>query len=124
MAQSAYGDVREAVTSFLLDMKLRVAEGKWTLVDREKNLQDLAHMGMLTSDIPQVLQSLSPEDYCQGPLDDDRGRPLEWWVFGPMYLGQTLYVKLCINQKNWILCLSFHRNEHPLSYPLKEGRQA
>jgi len=104
-------------------MRLRVAEGKWQLINREKNLQALSDLNMLVSEIPDVLRTISRKDYCDGPLPGDKGRPLEWWVFGPQYLGQTLYVKVAINRLGWLVCMSFHRNQFPLRYPFREASE-
>lgn len=110
-----------AVRAFLLDMKLAVARGNWTMAQRDKNLRDLAALGLLMDDVVRILQSLSVDDYCQGPLADDKGQPKEWWVFGPVYQGTPLYVKLCINSRRYVECLSFHGAEDPMEYPLRKG---
>ena len=67
---------------------------------------------------------LTVNDYCEGPLPDDKGRLKQWWVFGPSYAGMTLYVKLCLNRRGHVECLSFHRALHPLAYPLRRGGDA
>lgn len=107
------------VRDFLLKMKMALASGKFSLAERDKNMAQMAEHGMLPSDVPRVLQRLSVSDYHEGPLDDDRGRPKQWWVFGPSYEGVVWYIKVCITQKGCVQCLSFHRAAHPLTYPLR-----
>lgn len=87
-------------------MRLRLAEGRWQLIEREKNLQALSDLNMLVSDIPSVLRRITKQDYCDGPLQDDKGRPFQRWVFGPKYKGETLHVKLTLNRQGWLLCMS------------------
>ena len=68
------------------------------------------------SEVPGVLRRLSVEDYSDGPLDDDTGRSLKWWIFSPEFSGVTLYVKLSVLPGK-LLCMSFHPAEHPLPHP-------
>lgn len=114
----------EQVRQFLLTMKMAVARGRWTLADRDKNLADLVSLGMTRTEVSLVLQSLTVDDYCEGPLADDKGRAKEWWVFGPRYSGETLYVKISLNRRGMVECLSFHRALHSMTYPLRRGREA
>lgn len=102
---------------------MAVAAQRWVLSDRNKNMDDIARLGMTLAEVSGVLQSLTVDDYCEGPLADDKGRPKQWWVFGPVYAGVTLYVKVCVNHQGWAECLSFHRAEYPMTYPLRKGGQ-
>jgi len=111
----------EQVRHFLVSMKLAVASDRWQLVRRDKNLEDLERLGMTHSDVVCVLQGMTVDDYCDGPLPDDKGRPKEWWVFGPVYAGETLYVKMCLNRFGTVECLSFHLAQTPMTYPLRGG---
>lgn len=116
-------DLEKSLEDFLLSMCHCLASGKLQLIDRDKNLQALADLDMFETDVPAVLKSITKEDYCAGPLLDDKGRPFQWWVFGPRYGQQTLYVKVALSQRGWLVCMSFHRNEYPLRYPFKEPAQ-
>src|SRR5690606_32674169 len=84
-------DLEKSLEDFLLSMCHCLASGKWQLINRDKNLQALADLDMLTCSrrIPAVLKSITKEDYCAGPLPDDKGRPFQWWVFGSRY-GQQI----------------------------------
>ena len=112
----------DEVKHFLLTLKFAVANCRWSLVDRDKNLNDIACLGMTLAEVSEVLQSLTVNDYCEGPMADDKGRQKQWWVFGPVYAGIALYVKVCVNRHGWVECLSFHRAEYPMNYPFREGR--
>ncbi|HHW18672.1 MAG TPA: type II toxin-antitoxin system MqsR family toxin [Firmicutes bacterium] len=110
---------REQVKEFLLRLKMTLSqEGKLAFVEREKNVQSLAMLGMLPSEVPSVLRELSVSDYSEGPLDDDRGRPIQWWVFGPNYCGIVLYIKVAVYSGRCI-CMSFHEAEYNLTCPFR-----
>lgn len=114
---------REHVKEFLFRLKMILSqEGRLHFVDREKNVQSLARLGMLPAEVHRVLQELSVSDYSEGPLNDDRDRPLEWWVFGPSFCGTVLYIKIAIYSARCI-CMSFHEAEHNLTYPFKREVQ-
>ena len=81
---------------------------KYTLTDNIKNRKD------------EIL-SLSTTDYCSGPKPD-KDMPGEIWEFGKRIGGKGVYIKLKIAQvgNNKIAkCISFHKAEFPLCYPLK-----
>lgn len=114
---------REQIKQFLLELKMALSrDGNLHVADREKNVKSLAIMGMLPNEVSQVLRSLKVSDYSEGPLDDDQGRPIQWWVFGPNYCGTTLYVKVALRH-NRVICLSFHKPEHELAHPYREEVQ-
>lgn len=85
---------------------------------REKNSQTIADLGLMPSEVGGVLRRLTVEDYCEGPLPDDKGRPLEWWVFGPVVSGCCLYVKVSLH-KGRVICKSFHLPQWEMKYPLR-----
>jgi hypothetical protein len=88
-------------------------------IDREKNLQGLADLGMLRSEVPELLRHLTLDDFSEGPLSDDRGRPRNWWVFGPERDGVVVYVKVTVVSGR-VECLSLHPAEHSMSYPFRQ----
>jgi len=107
----------------LLRLKMILSrEGKLTFVEREKNLESLSMLGMLPAEIPSVLRELRVSDYSQGPLDDDKGRPIQWWVFGCNYCDVVLYIRVAV-YRDKVICLSFHEAEHDVAYPFRREVQ-
>ena len=49
----------ESLNGFLISMRLRLAERRWQLIEREKNLQAVSDLNMLVSDIPSVLRRIT-----------------------------------------------------------------
>ncbi|HHY93863.1 MAG TPA: type II toxin-antitoxin system MqsR family toxin [Firmicutes bacterium] len=107
----------------MLAVKLAVACGKWDVVGRVKNLEGLAQCNMLTSEIPRLIQLLTPRHYVRGPLPDERGGKISWWVFGVEYESTEFYVKLGLDSRDRARILSFHPAEYPLEYPCRAGQE-
>ena len=92
--------------------------------DRDKNIQGLLDFEMDTTERKEVLLSLEPNNYAQGPVPDDMYNDKEVWIFGKEFNGKEIYIKLRLvqNSKNKDLfraiVFSFHLAEHKLKYPL------
>jgi len=108
----------QEVRDFLLHFKIAMTQHRGSIFEyRDKNLASLAKLGMLLGDAQEIIRSLTPEDYCQGPLDDNRGGPHKWWVFGPVREGVQFYIKLALISPKQVRCKSFHEAEAPLERP-------
>ena len=86
--------------------------------DRGKNLQTLATLEITPIYRKQVVLSIEPEDYIEGPMVDTLNKMGEMWVFGKNVKGQEVYIKIMLGQPNSsTICISFHIAEHPLNHP-------
>ena len=86
--------------------------------DRGKNLQTLATLEITPIYRKQVVLSIEPEDYIEGPIVDTLNKMGEMWVFGKNVKGQEVYIKITLGQPNSsTICISFHIAEHPLNHP-------
>ena len=47
-------------------------------------------------DVRRIMRGLEVEDYCEGPLSDDKGRPHDLWVFGAYVAQFETYIKFAI----------------------------
>ena len=111
---------RRQIAEFLRAFKERREKvGGVYVVDRVKNRDALAELGFTKKQREEIILSLIPEDYCEGPYQDREG-PGMWWVFGKIEEGREIYIRLKLTHGP--ICLSFHPAERPLSYPLK-GRK-
>lgn len=117
------GEKTEAIRRFLREFKQIATAGRGVdIVDRRKNMESLAQLGLTKRNCIDVLLSLSVEDYCDGPKPD-KGRTGEIWEFGRVIEGKEVYIKLKIAQVGEVRlakCLSFHLAEHPLCFPCRE----
>lgn len=88
--------------------------------DRGKNLQTLATLEITPVYRKQVVLSIEPKDYVEGPIVDTLNKMGEMWVFGKNVKGQEVYIKITLGQPNSsTICISFHIAEHPLNHPFK-----
>lgn len=113
------------VREFLKVFKKAGEKERIRFVGREKNWDYLADTGITASMREDALFSLSVLDYVEGPLPD-KDMTGELWVFGAKVYKQEIYTKLKVvimNKRIFAKCISFHRSEHPLRYPLKNERE-
>ncbi len=110
------------VALFLKEFKGIVATGRGLyLIDRRKNTVSLLELGMTKKHCREEILSLSVEDYHDGPKPD-KDRPGEIWEFGKKVDGDEIYIKLKIamsGSERFAKCISFHKAQFPLSFPLK-----
>ena len=75
-------------------------------------------------DVRRIMRGLEVEDYCEGPLSDDKGRPHDLWVFGAYVAQFETYITFAIYVIQGTvksICVSFHEAERPLSYPYRKA---
>lgn len=102
-----------------------MADGGWLwILNRDRNRDGLITIGITKAQRDEVIRSLTPDDYCEGPLPDET-QPGNVWVFGKHVEGIEVYIKLKLTATEAPKCISFHPAEHALRYPLKkkEGRR-
>ena len=86
--------------------------------------QDLANLNLTRKQALEHIKGLTPDNYSRGPEPDDHEPQRDVWVFGCDVEGTEVYIKLrLIEGKEADRCAiwSFHKAEHPLRYPLREG---
>jgi hypothetical protein len=87
---------------------------------RTSTLATLARLELTFDDADGILLSLTTRNYCEC-LESEDDRIGVAWVFGTMYAGQGLYIKLqtrCApTGEEWTVCMSFHIAERSLQYP-------
>ena len=112
---------KDQVQSFLekFHSKLKIFDILY-LDNREKNKKTLEVLEIVPSYRKVVIESLSHEDYVEGPLIDTLNKRGEMWVFGKDVKGREIYIKIMLGIANsQTICISFHISEHPLKYPFK-----
>lgn len=109
------------VEDFLRDFKYKSdRHGIVLLTNRAKNQQLLANLGLTATDAVRIVLELQATDYSSGPVEDVvyKGPPM--WIFGCEVEGIELYVKVTLgNPGLQTICISFHKAEYPMAYPLK-----
>lgn len=73
---------RLPVTFFLQRFKSLLNSGSIVWIDRDKNSKDLTAIGFTKRNALDEIMALDVDDYCRGPVPDDKGRPWDVWEFG------------------------------------------
>lgn len=91
---------------------------------QSKTYRFVERIGYGKDEIYATITGLQVENYAQGPLKDDKGRPHDLWVFGAYVESWEAYIKLVafVSQNDiQAICVSFHEAERPLSYPYRKA---
>ena len=112
---------RSEVEAFLSLFKVKIdIWGVVFLDSREKNMKALADINISPDQRIEEVKSIQVEHYSEGPITDLLNGFGEMWVFGKDVKGVETYIKVTLGQPNLkTICISFHRAEHPMTYPLK-----
>lgn len=113
---------KEQVEKFLEDFSLKVKIfGIRFRDDRGKNQNSLLELDITPMQRLDVIMKLDCYDYSEGPIVDVLNNQGEMWVFGKDVKGNEVYIKISMGQPNsHTICISFHKAEHPMSYPFKD----
>jgi len=110
------------VEQFLKQFKIKLKVFDVAYIGRGKNAQALLDMELVPAARTEVLENLEAEDYCEGPMEETFHGAGNMWVFGKEVSGNEIYIKVAMGQQNnSVICISFHKAEHPLQYPFKES---
>jgi hypothetical protein len=114
---------RHEVETFLLDFKSKMRVFQILFRDdRIKNTQSLLLLEMTPDTRKKVIESLTSEDYAEGPSTDSLYGIASTWVFGKIIQnGIEIYIKISMGRPNQqVICISFHKSEYPMLYPFKK----
>lgn len=82
------------VNKVLADMRAAIQLGRIDVVDRGSYLNTKALLGILDSEVFDVLTNLTHQNYVKGPeIDDDYPTSDKFWVFKSLLLGTVIYIK-------------------------------
>jgi len=109
------------IEEFLVGFRDIIDRSGLNLWETVKNNDFQVESGFTNADIEQIVRTLKPEHYQNGPVEDDKPhRPSgEVWIFGREYEGFELYIKLKKTHDSQLLaeCMSAHEAEFPLKNP-------
>ena len=116
------GRKHDEARDFLHKFKEAMDSGGLELIPTEDNRRLLVEMGLTLKNAEDEILSLTPVDYCDGPLADRDGtRRGRLWVFGKEIEGKEVYVKLKLEYaggEKKARCISFHVAKRRLGFPL------
>jgi hypothetical protein len=111
------------VKQFLIEIKSLVYQKGLYIKERKINRDALLEIGLTAKQREESILDLSTMDYCSGPHTDNLA-PGIFWIFGKLINDIEVYIKIKIAGEpgeERALCLSFHKAEKPLDYPLSKG---
>ncbi len=111
------------VKQFLLEIKYLIYQEGLSIKNHKNNRDNLIEIGLTAKQREESILGLSITDYCSGPHIDNLA-PGVYWVFGKLINDIEVYIKIKIageSGEERALCLSFHKAEKPLNYPLSKG---
>lgn len=112
-------DVEKFLNNFYLKVKIF---GIRFRDDREKNRNAIFDLEISPRLRETVVMSLEWKDYSEGSIIDELNNHGEMWVFGKDVKGTEVYIKITMGAPNTnTVCISFHKAEYPMSYPLKNS---
>ncbi len=82
-------------------------------------MQFFADHKMSWDDAIEIINGFTSENYCKGPVDDQDYPGDKVWIFGFVYSGKEIYVKLADNTTRKAKVISFHDAKYDLHYPFK-----
>lgn len=89
--------------------------------ERGKNAAALLALEISPAQRKKIIESITADDYTEGPLEDTLYRIADLWVFGKTLKKKELYIKISMGASNArTICISFHEAEHPLNYPFRQ----
>lgn len=115
---------RREVEEFLSQFKVKLNIWGIVFIDgRDKNMQALTDLNITPAERVEEVKTIQVEHYSEGPIRDLLNDYGEMWVFGKDVKGIETYIKITVGKPNMkTICISFHRAEHPMEYPLKENK--
>lgn len=115
------------IDEFLCVARELLGSNLFDLVPRKKNIDSIKSSGLTIKHVKDIIKNLSYKKYYRGPtVDFGYGREGYVWEFGYNVDNIEFYIKLKIEKRmgrQYLICLSFHVAEYPLSYLYGGGEE-
>lgn len=103
------------VQKILSDMRYAIDNKKFYPINRRKNLDTLAHLGISWDAAKEEIYDLKEEDYKSGPsVDRDDPSSDHFWFFKKKVDGNSIYIKFKVlyQKDGGVRVVSFHIDEY------------
>lgn len=116
---------QDEVQTFLRSMKIKLSCPDGLVIVKEHKRGDKTNNFMILKGLTRasIIEELMKLDILNYSYTDYDNHPWfkdeEVWIFGQMYDGVEVYIKLKLREK--VVCLSFHEKEYNLKYPYLNG---
>lgn len=116
---ATYNEVKQFLDQ--LKARLTILGGTVIYDSRPKNVQFMTDMEWVKqSQKTEWLLKLEPEDYFEGPDENENPKLSPVWKFGKRIEGKLCYIKIYMSKVPNVYCISFHFAEHDMYLPLKK----
>lgn len=99
----------DEIQVFLQDFHKKI--GVWEMVvkdERGRTSQTLLNLEITKKERDEILLSIEPEDYCEGPLPDTLTGLTASWVFGKRIKGEQVAITIMMAARGaHVICVSF-----------------
>ena len=105
---------REEINKILTDMRYAIDQNKFIPIQRRKNLDTLAQLGLTWQDAKDEIYTLTDREYIKGPETDwDRPSTDSLWIFKKRIESDMIYIKFKVQyqEDGSIKLVSFHLDE-------------
>ncbi len=121
---------RTEIEKYLLDVFSAIKKGRYQIAPRQKNKEIFQDFVFTEEDAKGVLLSLAPDDFSTMVKNEHPKHPEEMlYIFGkevillPKFGGRErkipLYIKINKLANHYVVVISLHKQEYPLSYKFK-----
>ena len=115
-------ETKAEVEEFLREARELIGQGRVFFVPRRESVLWIEELEISIEQVYEILQRLTPNNYCAGPEEDRDRRATFVWKFGGTVEKQQTYIKLKIEASSdgkFLKCLSFHLARFALEHPLR-----
>lgn len=109
--ESFFELLEPVIKNFLDECARRTNEGKLKLIPRDKNMTSIYEMGLSIFNVEEIISELQVDDYYRGPSSDHKFPNDDIWEFISHYETYKIYIKLKLDNDDFVICLSFHETE-------------
>jgi hypothetical protein len=114
-------NTEKELLQLLEQLRRQLTNGTIHFEGRKKNQQALLDLEITPTERKAYLLGMVKENYYSGPHLDEVHAGCRYWEFGIDVKGIEVYVKITHkNAATDIFCISFHRAEYTMDYPLKK----
>ncbi len=115
---------KDSVEAFLKEMREKIRFFEIAFRPRGKNLDSIAELDIIPLQRVEYLKQLTYENYKSGPNKNTHETHLpDYYEFGIEINGIEVYIKVSIGLPGKrVDCMSFHKAEQKITYPLKEKK--
>lgn len=111
---------RQEVEAFLKQFFPKMSIWGILFLDRAKNRQALAALGIIPAAREEIIKSIKSVDYVETIVDMISFG--EMWVFGKDFDDTELYIKIAMGEPgSKTICISLHTAERAIKYAFKHN---